>query len=199
MRNHVFKMLKIMTVVLLGWMTCVRLFNIRKGFSEQALYITNYASLSVSLMLTVLLIRLKLSLVDYALFIILAVRCVTVFLIMHLIDVSAPGFELIEKKDLNLAIPFVAMPAQILGICNLRLNYLVILPLTNLSVILVNRYAFTTDSDNLSCYSNPEGKAGALSSSWIVLILMMVIVCYMYRRSTLENFIEQEKSKKQQE
>ena len=62
-------------------------------------------------MLAVLLIKLRLSLVNYALFIIVGVRCIGVFLIMHLIDVSAPGFELIEKKDLKFAIPFVTLPA----------------------------------------------------------------------------------------
>ena len=150
--NHVFKMVKIVTGFQLVYMTCARLFNIREGFSNQALYIINYGTLAASLILTVLLIRLKLSLVNYALFLLLAVRCIGVFLVMHLIDASAPGFELIDKKDLSTAIPFIAMPAQIIGICSLRFNYLVTLPLTIICLILVNRYAYTTDNDNLSCF-----------------------------------------------
>ena len=143
--------------------TCVRLLNIEKSFSEQALNIMHYASLSVSLLLSVLFIRLKLRLADYALFFIMAVRCIEVFLIMHLIDVSAPGFQLIDKKDLSDAIPFIAMPAQILVICNLRFNYLVTLPLTILCQILVNRYAYTTENDNMACFTDPESKLSSMS------------------------------------
>ena len=112
----------------------------------------HYGSLTVSLMLSVLFIRLKLSLADYALFFLMAVFMLETFLVMYLIDVSAPGFEFIDKKDLSNAIPFIAMPAQIIGICNLRFNYLVTLPLTIICLILVNRYAYTTDNDNLSCF-----------------------------------------------
>ena len=145
-------------------------------------------------MLSVLLVRLKLSLVDYALFFFLAVRVLETFLVIHLIDVSTSGFELIERKDLFDVLFFIAMPAQIIGICNLRFNYLITLPLTILSLTLINKYAYTTDNDNLSCFKNPEAKSE--SSVWNFILLVMVAFCYMYRRSTLENFIEQEKSKK---
>ena len=98
-------MLKVVVAFQVGYMTCVRLFNIPKGFNEQALEIVHYGSVSVSLLLTVLMVRLKLSLVNYALFFLLAVRCAGVFVIMHLIDTSTPGFELIDKKVLPDAIP----------------------------------------------------------------------------------------------
>ena len=140
-RNHVFKMIKIAAIMQLGYGTFLRLVYIQKDFSEQAFFIVQYGELSASIVITMLLIRLKLSLVDYALFFLLAMRCIRIFIVMHLIDVSAEGFESIDKKDLSDAIPFIAVPGQILAICNLKFNYLVTLPLTIFSLILVNRSA----------------------------------------------------------
>ena len=80
-------MIKLVVAFKIVYMTCIRLYNIQKGFSEQALEVVHYGSVSVSLILVVLLIRLKLSLVNYALFFLLAMQCIGVFIIMHLIDV----------------------------------------------------------------------------------------------------------------
>ena len=110
----------------------------------------------VSMLLVLLSIRLKLKLADFAIFFILAVRCTETFLVFHLIDNSAPGFALVDKKELADAISFVAAPAQILAICNLKFNYLVTTPLTAFSIILVNQRAYTTNNDNMSCFANPE-------------------------------------------
>ena len=159
MRTHVFTIIKIVTAIKLVYTTFDRLSKIQKEFNEQALFLMNDGSLTVSLLLAVLLVKLKLSLVDYVHFSILAVRVSVIFLVMHLIDVSASGFELIKHKDLKGTFNFLASTTQIIGICNLRLNYLVTLPLTFVCLIMVQSYATATNNDdNLACSSsNPGG------------------------------------------
>ena len=159
MRTHVFTIIKIVTAIKLVYTTFDRLSKIQKEFNEQALFLMNDGSLTVSLLLAVLLVKLKLSLVDFVHFSILAVRVSVIFLVMHLIDVSASGFELNKHKDLKGTFNFLASTTQIIGICNLRLNYLVTLPLTFVCLIMVQSYATATNNDdNLACSSsNPGG------------------------------------------
>ena len=49
----------------------------------------------------------------------------------------------------------------------MKFNYLVTLPLTILCLVFVNKYAYTTDNDNLSCFKHPEGMANEISFNWI--------------------------------
>ena len=101
----------------------------------------HFGSLLGSFALATLAIKLKLRLADYAMFLILAVRSMETFLVFHLIDTSAPGFTLIDKKELADAITFLAAPCQILATSNFRFNYLVTNPLTALCIFLVNQRA----------------------------------------------------------
>ena len=157
----------------------------------------HFGSMLGCMLLVLLFIKLKLKLADFAMFFILAVRCTETFLVFHLIDSSAPGFALVDRKELADAISFVAAPAQILAICNLKFNYLVTTPLTAVSIILVNQRAYTTKNDNMSCFANPENVLSSAIFRWMLQIMTMIAVSYMYRKSTLGRFIEQEKSKKQ--
>ena len=149
-----------------------------------------------SMLLALLLIKLKLKFADYAMFFILAVRCMETFLVFYLIDGSAPGFTLVDKKELADAVFFVALPAQIMTISNLKFNYLVTLPLVISCLVVVNGYAYTIDSDNMSCFLHPEGKASTMSFRQTGSIFIMAAISYMYRKSTLERLSEQEKTKK---
>ena len=98
----------------------------------------HFGSLSGSMLIALLFIKLKPKLADYVMFFILAVRCMETFLVFHLIDAKAPGFTLIDKKELADAILFIAAPCQILAISNFRFNYLVTNPLTTLGIFFVN-------------------------------------------------------------
>ena len=196
-RNHVYKMGKIMTALQCLTSMYTVLTNIEKEFYEQAPVLMQLGSLSASLLLGLLFIKLKLKLVDYGVFFIMVVLCMFTLLAFYLIDTAAPGFTLVDKKDYISAITFVAIPLQLLAICNLKFNYLITTPLTILSILLVEKRAYTTDGDNMSCFKNPEKFAARMSARSILLIFLFIAVGYMYRKSTLERFIEQEKSKKQ--
>ena len=93
-------------------------------------------SISVSLIIVCLLIKLKLSLVDYALVCFIGVRCMETFLVLHLIETNAPGFDLIDKKELSDSIPFIAGPGMILAICNYKFDLLFTTPMTFVCTIL---------------------------------------------------------------
>ena len=148
------------------------------------------------MLIATLLVKLKRKLADYGLLFIMVIRCMETSLVLYLINASAPGFTLVDKKELADGLFFVALPAQILSICNLKFNYLVTLPLTILCLVVVNGYAYTTDNDNMSCFLQPEGKANAMSFRQTCSIIVMATISYMYRNSTLERFTEQEKTRK---
>ena len=137
-RDHLYGNCKIATALLFGFSVITALSNSQKEFNEQVLLMMHFGSLLGSFALATLAIKLKLRLADYAMFLILAVRSMETFLVFHLIDTSAPGFTLIDKKELADAISFIAAPCQILAISNFRFNYLVTNPLTTLGIFLVN-------------------------------------------------------------
>ena len=72
-RNHVFKMLMIVTAIQLGFSIFTALSNYEKEFNEQALLLMHMGILLVSMLLALLLIKLKLKLADYAMFLVLTV------------------------------------------------------------------------------------------------------------------------------
>ena len=158
--------------------------------------LSHWGSLFLSMLFALLLTKIKRKLADYVFLFILVVRCMEIFLIFYLIDAKAPGLTLVDKKELADAVFFVALPGAIMTICNLKFNYLVTLPLTISCLFLVNGYAYTTEKDNMSCFLQPEGKANTMSFRQSCLICVMAVISYMYRKSTLERFTEQEKSKK---
>ena len=63
------------------------------------------------------------------------------------------------------------------------------------SVLIIKR-ALTIDGDNLSCFVNPKDYVSMVGQSWLLQLLWMIAMTYMYRRSTLERFVEQEDSSK---
>jgi len=110
--------------------------NYDTSFNEQALFIMHSGSVSVNLIVVCILIKIKLRLVDFALVCIIGVRCIETFLVLHLIEINAPGFDLIDKKELSDSIPFIASPGMILAICNYKFDLLFTTPMTFLCTIL---------------------------------------------------------------
>ena len=76
----------IVAMMQLGYGTSLRLLNIPTEFSEQALKVVQYGELTTSLVIAVICNRLKLRLVDYTLFWLMAMRVTGLFVVMHLID-----------------------------------------------------------------------------------------------------------------
>ena len=164
-----------------------------------ALVIFHDGSFFVSLTIILIVSKFKKALINYILVLLLTVRCIETFALLHLVQNKADGFELIDLKELPDAIPSMAGPAFVLACCNWKLNVLFTAPMTALCILLVNRQALSDENDNLSCFREPQDYGQKISMNSFSYLLYMLFVGYLLRRTTLERFCEQEKSMKQQE
>ncbi len=67
-----------------------------------------------------------------------------------------PGFDLIDKKELNYSIPSLAGPGLVLACCNFKLDVLITVPLTLTSTYIATELAFDSADDNMACFKNPD-------------------------------------------
>ena len=134
---------------------------------------------------------------DYAMLIIIGVRISVTILVVHFIEQSFSGFELIDKKEMSDVIPFMATPAMILAGCNFKFNMILTVPMAFASTVYVIQRTLSVQDDNVSCFKNAEFYADSTSEKQVLQLLTMLVGLYLYRKATLERFIEQEKSKKQ--
>ena len=104
-------------VCLVNWIYGLVVFvlNTQTPFNEQALFLMHIGSLIASLSLHCLLMKINVAFAEYTILFIVGVRCIETFLVMHLIDQKTPGFELIDRKELVDAIPFIATPGFGIG------------------------------------------------------------------------------------
>ena len=70
--------------------------------------------------------------------------------------------------------------------------------MTILCIFLVNKQALTQENGNLSCHTEPQAYAVKESIISCIYLAYQLFVAYMLRKTTLERFCEQDKSKKQQ-
>ena len=128
----------------------------------------------------------------------MAMRCITTFVMLYLVQTKAPFFDQIDRKELAASISMIALPGFITACCNFKFHTLVTFPMTCIAIWANNRQAMTTVDDNLSCYLEPKGVAMQSTILWCLLLLSMLGASYFIRKITLERFSEQEKSKKMQ-
>ncbi len=67
-----------------------------------------------------------------------------------------PGFDLIDKKELNYSIPSLAGPGLVLACCNFKLDVLITVPLTLTSTYIATELAFDSADGNMACFKNPD-------------------------------------------
>ena len=182
-------------IYFLGYLTL----NHASSFSKNALVISHFGSFCVSFTIICAISKFKKSLIDYTLVWILTLRCIETFILLHLVQNKAAGFELIDLKELSDAIPMIAIPTFVLTCCNFKFDILFTAPMTLLCIFLVNRQALSEENDNLSCFLEPQDYARKSSMSSFFILLYMLFVGYLLRKTTLERFCEQEKTVKQQE
>lgn len=145
-------------ICIMHWIHCtlISMLSYKKSFSELALFIMHHGSLTVSLTIIALLGKIRLAFMDYACLFVMIVRIVETFLILYFIDSKTPGFDLIDKKELNDSIVMIAAPALVLACCNFKLDVLITTPLTMISAWIVTQRAFDTQDDNMACFKNPD-------------------------------------------
>ena len=151
-------------ICIVHWIHCIfiTMTSYQKSFNELALFIMNHGSLTVSLTILALLGRFRLSIIDYGTLFVVSVRIVETFLVLYFIESETPGFDLIDKKELNDSIPFIAAPALVLACCNFKLDVLITAPLTLISTWIVTQRVFDTADDNMACFKKPELYGGIL-------------------------------------
>ena len=100
--------------------------------------------MTVSLTTISLAAKLYLKAIDWYLVYIVAVRVAITFMLFHWISAGEEGFGLIDPKELNDSIPFVA-PLFVGILVNWKFNIVVCIPMMLISTIYGTQYAFTTD------------------------------------------------------
>ena len=108
LHNYIQWFIKFAFIYNCAYLVIALILNFDKSFSKQVLFIVHLGSLTASLLLAWLVSKLKLCLIDYAFAIIVGVRCIETFLVLHLIEAKTPGFEMIDKKDLVDSIVIIA-------------------------------------------------------------------------------------------
>ena len=119
-RRQVHRLIKFICIA--HWIHCILtlMINYKKSFREQALFTMHHGSLTISLTICVLLGKCRLALTDYTTLIVTGTRVAETFLVLYFIDSEMPGFDLVDKKELNDSIPSVAAPALVLACCNFK-------------------------------------------------------------------------------
>ena len=136
-----------------------------KSFREQASYITSLGSSVLALTFLWLAIKVNLAFTHYITLVMLSVRIIRTFVVLHLIESGAEGFDLIDKKEMDSSIPMIAVPALLASFCGWRVNLLISTPLSILTtyVATYKSYSVIDDENNMSCYLVPDSYAYKMS------------------------------------
>ena len=77
------------------------IYNIGKSFSEQALFIFHMVSVTACMIIIVVCARINLRSINFAMLFIMIGRITETFVVLYMVDKKAPGFELIDRKELS--------------------------------------------------------------------------------------------------
>ena len=123
-----------------GWIYFI--FNVainqHEVFDKKVAFFMHIGSLAVCLTIICLVAKFKRAILDYALVLLLTVRCISAFVILRKVQNGVTGFEKVDLKEQTHAIPSLAVPAFILACCNFKFNVLFTFPLTIFCIFLVD-------------------------------------------------------------
>ena len=91
------------------------------------------------------------------------------------------------------------MPFIIFTFDNLAFNLAITVPMVLVSTISVTTMSLAPKDDNMSCYMQPETAANEWIFSWMCQEFVMILGAYIYRRITIERFVDLKKVEKQQD
>ena len=132
-----YKLIKVCAWFHVPYFILILLYRRNESFEQKAYFYVLFGSLTASFVLCALLMRFRLFFADYVFLILIGTRCIAVFMLLKLMNDGVDGFQLIDRKTLDDAIPFVAGPSFCLACCNWRFNMFVSFPLTFLAIQLV--------------------------------------------------------------
>lgn len=128
----------------------------RDKLDEQALTFLQLSTATIQVTLVWLLSKWKLWLLDIFTLSLVALRCLTTFLLFKFTLEGRSGFEHIDIKQLQDSIMFVVLPSLILTNCNWEVDLIVTAPLILISNTMTTMNAFSTEGGNMDCYADPE-------------------------------------------
>ena len=147
-------------------------------------------TVQLTLSLAMIFSKISLATIDYAVMMIVGTRCAMTFIILHYVLSSAEGFELIDPKYMSDSIPIIATSCFACAVSNFKRDLLLTAPITILLSIIATSKAYSVDNDNMSCFVEPDKQAIRMSQRWTIQIVAMVVIAYVYRKMTLQRFIE---------
>ncbi len=162
-RKQVQRLLNFYCILLWVHFLGVLLMNYDKYFSELAFHLMHTGSLLLSISIIAILSKFKLAVIDYTTLFVVSIRIISTFLVLNQVESKMPGFDLIDKKELNFTIPFIAAPALILACVNFKLDLLTTIPLTLISSYIMTQRSYDPADDNMACFQNSDVQAGVLS------------------------------------
>ena len=158
MRKQVQRLIKFYCILLWVHLFFVLALNRNKHFSEIAFLVMHNATLALSITILALTSKFRLAIIDYGPLFVVSIRIISTFLVLYLVESKMPGFDLIDKKELNFSIPFIAAPSLILACVNFKLDLLTTVPLTLISTWIMTQRTFDTADDNMACFKNSEAQ-----------------------------------------
>ena len=107
--------------------------------------------------------KLRLKTAAFSFLFLCGVRIIVTFLILHLVNSEAEGYDQIDKKELDTSIAFVFIPNLVLACGNWKFDLLFSIPLTIVCQFYVTSQAYQNDAEgNLGCFIGAETYASRL-------------------------------------
>ena len=167
-----------------------------RPFNEKSLGYVLYGSLLASILILCIAIKINLAAINYGFISIVGVRVVVTFVLFHLLEIEASGFESIDPKQLSDSIPIISILALLLTICNWSAGLLIYIPLITITTYLAVNRSYSMDSENMEFCSSGLNEKDRISQRWILTFIFLLACIYSIRKITLQRFLDQELTKK---
>ena len=131
------------------------------------------------------------------------IACTSRFLILiysfSRINDRATGYDPIDPKILHDAVEDVGLPALILFTTNWKIQICLAAPIMLISQQWTIRTSYIDEGDNMSCYKDPNVVAFEANVRYLVYFCIIMGAVHKERANQVTIFVEQAKTKKQQE
>ncbi len=164
--------------------------NMKKPWNEQVFFVMQTGTVQLTLSIAMILSKISLATIDFAVMLIVGTRCAMTFIIFYFVLNGTEGFELIDPKYMSDSIPIIATSCFACAVSNFKRDLLLTAPITIILSIIATNKAYSVDNDNMNCFVEPEKQAMRMSQRWSIQIIAMVVIAYVYRKMTLQRFIE---------
>lgn len=89
------------------------------------------------------------------------------------------------------------MPIFFIYNCNWKFDLLVSAPCSIILSVMTIQRSYANKEDNVSCFQHPDEVASTMSQISTSQLIVVGILVYIYRKNTIERFIDEEMQRKQ--